>query len=563
MKQLKHLTETWGYPLRRFFAFALVLLLAGGLLFGTASTAFAAEPQIETLKMWQWNRVRNRSDLPENTSYTQILLFYRGSGSTYMLNGSGASVDTEKNRLQFNGATPPWDAMGGEFRDTFYTAALPTDIWLYYEGVDYANGYNNNYGKMYRIHASACPGGIGYDEPYFSTDDDEKWTIITPDCDPARKKDSDPNIADGYVRIFDNVAGAGDRFMHIYGSAVGTNKNTGWDDSQFILYVGKEITYPALKNYTVKSGQVQHLAQGVYIPGGVTITVEKDAILTVSGNLYNGGRIVNRGTLVLEKDACIQPTQWDNEGGLGCDGGDLILLSGARLITGSRDWDEDCGNGFLLKNNASCVNCGTIVTTGNVTLDSGATVENREGGTILVGYALTGAMKGNMHTVSAAEVRTAASYVNPLAAWRLPKDPAKETIYYGRVMFKGEYEWKYVYFSEDDLQTYYQKVGLSFTTVRLNAVKLPEGYPKSLWLGENVMIANAGTIVYNTELSQHSTAVAENTGAGTMTEDKSMDNVRLIRENSYVCVDPENGAALTVPVLVNLNSSDVLWTNNR
>lgn len=565
MRKLKQIMETWGCPLRRLAAFVLALTLVGELALRSVPTAAAAEPQIEQLKMWKWNRVYQQSDLPANSSYTQILLFYYSGGRLYMLSGSSGSVNTDKKRLQFNGVTPPWDAMGGTLTNTFYTASLPTDTWVYYEGLDYANGYSGTYGKMYRFRSSLCPNGLGYDEPYFSTDDDLKWTIVTQDSDPSRKDGTEDNISNGYVKIFQNVAGAGDRFMHVYDTSVGTNKNTGWDDSQFIMYVGTQITYPALKDYTVESGQVQHLAQGVYIPQGVTITVEEDAILTISGNLYNSGKIVNRGTVVLEKNACIQPTQWDDGGGLGCDGGDLILMSGARLITGSGDWDADCGNGFLMKNNASCVNYGAIVSTGNVSLDSGATVENREGGAILMGYQLTTESKGLMHQYTEEAVKNPASYLDPLTPWRLPNDYNKDGIYYGKAVLKSNLdtrEWTYIYFSGDDLNAYEQKVGVFVALMRqyVSAVKLPDGYPRSLSLGKDVLIDNRGTILYNTDLFQSSTAVVRNTEGGTMTENQSMDNVRLIRENDYVCRNPNLGVTLEVPVLTNVEQ-DVAQTS--
>ena len=210
--------------------------------------------------------------------------------------------------------------------------------------------------------------------------------------------------------LYGNLSGANDRPWFYGGNYVAAQDSSTTDMGQFIMYVGKEVEYSAVTHdVTVQSGQVQNVDGHVYVCPDVTITVEPGAVLSIQGNLYNNGYIYNQGDVVLQKNACIQTLLLEGDGGaICCDGGDLILMSGARMATGTCGYSEEYGNGFLLKNGATCTNYGTIILPANGRLESGAVLDNRKNGWLLQGYRVPSSKEGTLHKFTQPQLRYSA-----------------------------------------------------------------------------------------------------------------------------------------------------------
>lgn len=192
------------------------------------------------------------------------------------------------------------------------------------------------------------------------------------------------------VGLFINIASAKD-------AAIGQGKSHhvkyewGWSDGslmKFIFYKRTPIRMSALDgNLTVKSNSPFQSQNYLYLRPGKTITVEKDAVMTVKGTFYMDGSIEvkNGGTLILEDGACIQPLGQQNpttgerpSGSVTLDGGNLLVMSNARLLTGV------FGTGLVTAHGATVLNCGTIWQCATTVL-AGANIENRDTGLFVTG----------------------------------------------------------------------------------------------------------------------------------------------------------------------------------
>lgn len=228
----------------------------------------------------------------------------------------------------------------------------------------------------------------------------DKWTIYTPES-------GENAPAQGRVKSFINVSGRNDTILQTGDGQLKQLLSYTWQMTQFVMYVGRKQTWSAVTHdITVQSEQVQNIDGYVYVEPGVTITVEPGGVLSIQGTLYNNGYIYNQGDILLQKGACIETFRLENgEGGaLCCDGGDLILLSDARIAPGWCTYNETYGNGFVLRNGATCTNFGTVLLQNNAYIESGATLDNRESGTVLFGYRINWQNDGNLHTYSSSGI---------------------------------------------------------------------------------------------------------------------------------------------------------------
>ena len=157
--------------------------------------------------------------------------------------------------------------------------------------------------------------------------------------------------------------------------------------TQFIVYWGDEIVLD-----TIADGQVIEEDEIVNITGnnyltlaaGSTLTIKDGGILSVGSGLFNDGtiRVEKGGTLIIREDAFLMP--WATNSGNGnviCDGGDVIVYSGGKLVC-------EGVSGFKMSgadNNYSTVyNYGLIMAT-NLTLQGKARSVHNEG-SIVVGW---------------------------------------------------------------------------------------------------------------------------------------------------------------------------------
>lgn len=149
----------------------------------------------------------------------------------------------------------------------------------------------------------------------------------------------------------------------------------------------KETTY-------IKEDETEGVTEGIIVPKGSDLVIEKGGVLSVEGNLINNGRIINKGgTIIIKDGGCISPWYDTDEGTIECIGGEIIVMNGGKLFGFVNDGINDINYdrtvsyapGLKLTSGASLINYGnTVVTYATATAD--CTIENRSGGRLFVGY---------------------------------------------------------------------------------------------------------------------------------------------------------------------------------
>ena len=161
------------------------------------------------------------------------------------------------------------------------------------------------------------------------------------------------------------------------------------------IYFGEAFRFNAIKeDTTVSSGRVLPISaktyidgnnntqteNGVVIPNGVTLTIEKGGVLSVSGDLINNGTIINNGGTIIVKDkGSIYPFRSGSRpsangcGTIKCLGGDIIIEKGGAIYGGLSD---EAGNlvPFSLDDSSTLINQGLLVY-GGIRLGENARVE--------------------------------------------------------------------------------------------------------------------------------------------------------------------------------------------
>lgn len=196
-------------------------------------------------------------------------------------------------------------------------------------------------------------------------------------------------------------------------SGTGQQDNTWWyfrdkktDDSRFLWYNGEKLRYSAFRSsFSLKNHQVMSITkstyiddtgskeaqQGVILPKGKSITVNKGCVLSVSGSFINNGTIiVNGGTLIIKDGGTIYPflpgtnPAENGCGSIRCLNGDIIIEKGGALYAGLTDQNGSIVD-FNLDNNSTLINQGLLVY-GNMRLGQYARVELYENSTTYGGY---------------------------------------------------------------------------------------------------------------------------------------------------------------------------------
>lgn len=423
---------------------ALVVLTTGMLCISVAAVcAFAADPpqgnEFNEITFWEWTRVDSQSDLPtdtpkvevkknkngekfdivsENYDY-QVIFMYEckdNKDNTHKLiaDGSAKNGDLDNFWFLYKDSTK-WPSGVIYGAKTFRTLDAFSNMWIRYAGTD-----SQNFGcKQYELYASLAPQGLRsygtFHKGFYQKSPPEKWTIMTSetggDKAPASQK----------IKAFVNVSGGNDTWLDIkkkgkedYGQ-LGVYSTNSWNMDQMYMYVGRKKTWSAItENITVQSGQVQNIDGEVYVEPGRTITVEQGGVLSINGTMYNNGKIYNKGgTILIQKGATIETFQLGSKQGgvICCDGGDLILLSGARLSPGWCTYDKDIyRSGFALIHGATLINYGTLLLPTYTYLENGATIDNRETGYLFFGRKIKYTEEGSLYGYSLDKLNNRNSY---------------------------------------------------------------------------------------------------------------------------------------------------------
>ncbi len=375
-----------------------------------------------TMDIWRWERVDSQDDLPtssgkwdedgEEKRYAHpVLLLYEFNGNHYMVDGD---YRTSGSKFKFK-LCGLWDGVAyGE--KSFRTVDNISHMTMRYAGIDSSNGNAKQF--RFRIESlqddSGAISNLYMSEDYYfqskkSSGEYTNITVLTPNTI------SKAHVNSGRVKLFVNISAAKDAMIRIDSKTgnVYPERTFSWDMAEFVMYVGyKERISVIRSDSKIGSGQVANYNGRVYIMPGVTITVESGGVLSVSGELYNNGSIMNSGDIVVQKNASIEQfCLGDSPGGtICCDGGDLVILGGGCVITGKTesytDYTTGFGNGFVMRNGATCTNFGVLAVGSNAYVASGATLDNRSSGTMFFGYKPKMSYRG---AIGLLDAKTAAS----------------------------------------------------------------------------------------------------------------------------------------------------------
>ena len=567
---MKEKMKAYGRPLRRLAALAMTCVLAFTLapgLFPQAKAVELPEAALTTVTYYEWKRVKTRNDLPivskwGDTDRIPLLIFDKkeedGTTTPYYFNADSDHTvidDEETGYLHFNGAPCSEIPELAGFPDTFFTNYNPTGMTcegayreLTAAGADIQK--TDDGGTIDKENANARViylwpgfdlGEAGWTAPYlvdyetywhflwregyhstlYSTLVTANWSVITPDVYLEKYGADDEykekvNVDGGRVIMQLNLRGQ-DAVLDVNGKSNRIELDF-WNsrDTYWRMYIGTARTYNVINtDYTVQKGQLLNLDGDIRIGDGKTITVEEGAVLSINGNIFNNGHIYNKGgTILVQSNGCIQsylPEDKNDYGGIGLDGGDLVIRAGGRVMTGVTTYDDRWGNGLKLQNGASIINQGTLIASGDVSVNSGSTLENRKGGAILVGYAMKENQQGDLHHALLSEIRSPSyydskgfargvSYLYKIKretlddeAWKKLSDDVRNYDYFRNPtsIFNKEYQavYKNVH-SRKKLQSYFRSIECCSLDSQAAGVS-------TLSLNERALIYNQGSICLN------------------------------------------------------------------
>ena len=222
----------------------------------------------------------------------------------------------------------------------------------------------------------------GYEDIVFQPDGNGQYHIFDYNY-------SEPNV---YLVLQDNFF-IGESKFEFGGSYLSDQFTSDADTAD--IYFGETFRYSAIiEDTTISSGQILSISpsdyvdskgniqsqNGVMLPNGKTLTVEKGGVLSISGDFINNGTIINKGgTILVQKGGNIYPFRSGSTpskngcGTLKCLAGDIIIKQGGAIYAGMND---ESGNivPFYMDENSTLINQGLLVY-GAMRLGEGARVE--------------------------------------------------------------------------------------------------------------------------------------------------------------------------------------------
>lgn len=371
-----------------------------------------------TVDVWVWKRVDSQNDLPAKGVATPVLLTYKADGKEYYVDGKKRSSDST-DEFKFIGQAMPDGAVVGD--KTFRTTEDISNMTLICTG---GTDKDNGNAKLFKIRLADSKSDeyLALETGYFYTSSNSYADGHRQQLAALTKNEADnkASVSEGRVKLNCNISGAKDPAFTFEGSTVlaDTYWFGRWAMEEFAMYVATKETLSAItSDITIASGQVTSFNNYVYIKPGVTVTIEKGGVLSVSGTLFNNGAILNNGgDIVVQKNAVIEQLNIaDNMGGvIACDGGDLVIFSGGFVSVGKTEKfisaDTDYGYGFVLRNGSTCVNFGTLVVGSSGYIISGSTLDNRASANMFFDYKVKSQYRGRCDTLTAAQRASVDTY---------------------------------------------------------------------------------------------------------------------------------------------------------
>lgn len=164
---------------------------------------------------------------------------------------------------------------------------------------------------------------------------------------------------------------------------------------KFSVYIADAVEYDAItKEHQIMAGDTARINDNVILTNKGKINVDKGGVFLVEGMMFNNGVINNKGTVIVSNGAKIQP-YLSAGGNLNCDGGDLIVERGGRVV---------CEKALQLKNGASVVNNGVCIVGKNIDIN-GSLIDNRVSGMFYEGYMFYDSVKTYSYIFSDSELK--------------------------------------------------------------------------------------------------------------------------------------------------------------
>ena len=280
------------------------------------------------------------------------------------------------------------DGYGSPYAETF---TLPNQVGHFQvKLVDWdednpVHGYKNAAGKsqespVFNIRFDSGRGKyiyIGNNGFYDDAKDVEDYTV------QLRLGRKDAEDLPGSVWIINNMWGEDEMITRKKNRFdVSDWNNSGYWEFPFRIYTYRPVEYDAIvRNFTIGKGATYSVDKQLIVEKDVIITVEDGGLLTVDKELLNDGKIVvkNGGTVVVNEGGCIMAYDQEDGGTLSLEGGNLLIMDGAKVI---------CDHGvvpFEATNGATILNRGMLVIGARMRLDNNTCLINEEDAKLLVG----------------------------------------------------------------------------------------------------------------------------------------------------------------------------------
>lgn len=236
---------------------------------------------------------------------------------------------------------------------------------------------------------------IGNNGFYDDADDAEDYTVQL----RLGRKDSEDLY--GSVWIINNMWGE-DEMITRKGNRFDVSdwNNSGYWEFPFRIYTCRPVEYDAIvKSFTIGKGATYSIDKQLIINGDVTITVENGGVLMVDRELLNNGKIVvkNGGTVIVNEGGSIMAYDKNALGEIMLDGGNMIIMEGAKVIC------DQSGGSLLAENGATILNRGLLMVGNMLIMNNNAVLKNESNAMLLVGGRLA-QERGSIDTFTVDEI---------------------------------------------------------------------------------------------------------------------------------------------------------------
>ena len=345
----------------------------GGWMQRTEAAQDSAQKTLETSmgKMYlaEWTRVTSASQLKSCTEATPIRLYATVGNKNYLVYDSTGS--NTGSTLKVAPLEKVDVAVGRSESFAEFTAEQPVSTgYIQYAGKD---DDDNDDSPMCYVSLSSTGN------TWLSVDSERKlkiqaswqtaWTVYLSSEDSKN-----------YASLFVNIAYRDDPALYFNGDGELYSNTKGYNDdyTKFALYIGNITDFTVIqKDITVGAGQTVRIENnsGVALQDGCTMTIEKGGAALIGTYFLNQGTIENHGTLVVMDSGSLQPV-YQTGGTLNCDGGDLLIMSKGRFMSGEN---------MTVKNGSTILNQGIFLASRDLTLNN-ASLITESGGYTLLGY---------------------------------------------------------------------------------------------------------------------------------------------------------------------------------